>query len=205
MNNPLKILLNLDNNLTQPETLTIYGKAAIVLGFPNHAEKMGNDAITLDVDAILPMESLKAISQNMDFWDALAKTNEDLEADGLYMTHLFQEDQVILSPGWKSKRITIDLGFDHLKIQRPSTLDLILTKMMRGRDPKDMEDIKFLLSSEKITVVELEENFKTALIPDILEIKAAFIEAQPSVLEMASDFEKIRRNRSTKKSDPEIK
>jgi len=48
------------------------------------------------------------------------------------------------------------------------------TKMMRGNDPKDMDDIAFLIATDQITATELQEVFKTAIIPDVAEIMAAF-------------------------------
>ena len=30
-----------------------------------------------------------------------------------------------------------------LQLCRPTTIDLILTKMMRGSDPEDMQDVQF--------------------------------------------------------------
>jgi len=35
----------------------------------------------------------------------------------------------------------------------PATLDLILTKMMRGEDSQDMEDRAFLIQHDRITAV----------------------------------------------------
>lgn len=58
------------------------------------------------------------------------------------MTHLFQEEQIILSPDWSDKTILLELGLNHIQVSRPSTLDLILTKMMRG-DKYDLEEIGF--------------------------------------------------------------
>ncbi len=87
MNNPLKILRILDKNLSHPVSLLIYGKAAIALGFPVPPDDAGT---TMDVDAILPMKELDAIVQDGKFWDALDKTNHELESNGLNMTHIFQ-------------------------------------------------------------------------------------------------------------------
>lgn len=182
MNNPLKILQNLDKHLSLPVNLVIYGKAAIALGFPFPPNDAGT---TMDVDAILPMKELDAIVQNERFWDALDKTNQELESDGLYMTHIFQEDQVILSPNWLENTVPIELGLTHIQLRRPSTLDLVLTKMMRGNDPKDLEDASFLIATGKIKPEELAEAFKTAIVPDVGEIGEAFQQAQPSVMEIA--------------------
>lgn len=182
MNNPLTILKSLDKNLSHPVSLLIYGKAAIALGFPVPPSDAGT---TMDVDAILPMTELDAIVQDEKFWDALDKTNQELESDGLYMTHIFQEDQVILSPNWLENTVPIELGLNHIQLRRPSTLDLVLTKMMRGNDPKDLEDASFLIATGGINPEQLEEAFKTAVVPDVGEIREAFQQAQPSVMEIA--------------------
>lgn len=182
MNNPLKILRILDKNLSHPVSLLIYGRAAIALGFPVPPDDAGT---TMDVDAILPMQELDAIVQDGKFWEALDQTNQELESDGLYMTHIFQEDQVILSPNWLENTVPIELGLNHIQLRRPSTLDLVLTKMMRGNDPKDLEDAGFLIATGKIRPEELSEAFKTAIVPDVGEIREAFQQAQLPVMELA--------------------
>jgi len=51
---------------------------------------------TQDVDAILPLAWLAAEDENLDFWEAQQRTNAELEPEGLYLTHLFRELEVIL-------------------------------------------------------------------------------------------------------------
>lgn len=189
MNNPLRILLSLESKLTHNLDLILYGKAAIALGFPTPPD---SSETTKDVDAIIPMAELLAFTENTGFWDALDNVNDELKKDGLYMTHLFQEDQVILSPDWHSKIVPIRLGFKQLRLHRPSTLDLVLTKMMRGDDPLDMEDVRFLLKSENIPVEDLKRAFGTARVPDLIELRDAFDQAQPRVLEIARELEADR-------------
>lgn len=64
MNNPLRILQTLDRHLTKPAEITIFGRAALALGFPNSPAAF---ATTHDVDAILPLGWLAAEDQNLDF------------------------------------------------------------------------------------------------------------------------------------------
>lgn len=182
MNHPLKILRCLDRNLSHSINLLIYGRAAIALGFPVPPHDTG---ATMDVDAILPLSELDAIVQDEKFWDALDRTNQELESDGLYMTHLFQEDQVILSPDWFQKSVPIELGLKQIHLRRPSTLDLVLTKMMRGDDPTDLKDATYLIAAGKISPEELTKAFEAALVPDIEEIQKAFLLAQPLIIEIA--------------------
>lgn len=91
VNHPETILRTLDRHLTHPARLILYGRAALSLGFPNSPAEF---SATMDVDAILPRVELSGIEQDESFWDALEKTNSELEPDGLYITHLFVDDQL---------------------------------------------------------------------------------------------------------------
>jgi hypothetical protein len=55
MNNPLFILQSLDRHLDHPVELTLYGRAALALGFPTHESR---HETTQDVDAIIPLAQL---------------------------------------------------------------------------------------------------------------------------------------------------
>ena len=57
MNNPLRILQTLDRHLTAPAELTLFGRAALALGYPGSSAAF---ATTQDVDAILPLSWLAA-------------------------------------------------------------------------------------------------------------------------------------------------
>lgn len=170
MNNPQRILISLDSYLNSPVRLILYGKAALVLGFESAPLQYGS---TMDVDAILPEVEMDEIEKNDDFWDALEKTNEDLATSGLYITHLFSDAQVILSPRWLEDIISIKSPFSHISLFRPCSADLILTKMMRV-DPIDRADIEFLLKQDDLDFSELEQKLKSAVIPNIQELKEAF-------------------------------
>jgi hypothetical protein len=106
VNNPLRILQCLDRNLNHPAELTIFGRAALALGFPAAPAAFG---ATQDLDAILPLGWLEAEEQNLDFWEAQQKTNAELEGTGLYITHLFRELEIILTPDWIMRRILLQL------------------------------------------------------------------------------------------------
>jgi hypothetical protein len=116
------------------------------------------------------------------FWQARDATNAELANRGLYMTHLFPESDVFLRPDWLLHRTPLPRPFTHLELFRPATLDLVLTKMMRGADPEDIADIEFLLKQEPVTEVELRAAFECVRIPDIQELRDAFRVAQPRVL-----------------------
>ena len=181
MNNPLHILQTLDRHLTQPAEITIFGRAALALGFPNSPAAF---ATTQDVDAILPLAWLEAGDQNLDFWQAQQKTNAELEPSGLYITHLFRELEIILQPDWLTRRVRVPVELRNLTVFRPAPLDLILTKMARG-DENDLADIRFLLGQEAISADQLENAFRRARVPDVPELRDLFQLSQPKVLALA--------------------
>lgn len=94
MSNPLRILQTLDCHPAAGAEITIFGRAALALGYPASPAAF---AATHDVDAILPLVWLGAAGENLDFWEAQQQTNAELEPDGLYLTHLFRESEVILT------------------------------------------------------------------------------------------------------------
>jgi len=169
MNNPVEIVRTLNRHLTKPTELTLFGRAALAL-----------------VDGIIPIASG---DPDIDFWLAQQATNEELKNRGLYITHLFSETDVILRPNWLSGRIAINLELEKLRLFRPATIDLILTKMARG-DEQDLEDIRFLFSREPTSQTTLKEAFSLARIPDVNEIRQLFLAAQPKVLQLALEFSK---------------
>ncbi|MEK7677385.1 MAG: DUF6036 family nucleotidyltransferase [Verrucomicrobiota bacterium] len=181
MNNPLRILRTLDRHLAAPAEITLFGRAALALGY---AAGPAAFAATHDVDAILPLSWLAAEDENLDFWEAQQHTNAELEPEGLYVTHLFRELEVILTPDWLSRRVRIPLELRRLAVFRPATLDLILTKMARG-DENDLADIEFLLTRELLTSDQLRAAFARARVPDIPETQALFLAAQSKVLALA--------------------
>ena len=179
MNNPLLILQTLDRHLDHSVELTLYGRAALALGFPSHEPR---HETTQDVDAIIPLAQLDQLRADEQFWRARDATNVELAGRGLYMTHLFAEADVFLLPDWLNRRLPISGSLTHLKLFRPGTLDLILTKMMRGADPEDLSDIEFLLRLEPVTEADLRAAFGRLRLPDIRELHDAFRAAQPKVL-----------------------
>lgn len=179
MNNPLAILQTLDRHLDHPVELTIYGRAALALGFPSHELR---HETTQDVDAIIPLAQLDQLRADEQFWDAYDATNAELTQHGLYIAHLFSEADVFLLPDWLNRRIPIPNQFTHLQLCRPATIDLILTKMMRGADPEDLADVEFLLKSERVTESQLRAAFERVRLPEIQELRDAFRAAQPKVL-----------------------
>lgn len=154
----------------QTVDLNVYGRSALALGF-DAPEEM---AVTQDVDLILPKIELSAMDANEDFWLAIEQTNTLLSSEGLYLTHIFLDDQVILSKDWLNKRMFIDqYGFTFIRLYRPSTEDLLLTKMMRV-DPQDREDMLFLSKHLNWKREDFTSFFNQAVLPEISEIEEAF-------------------------------
>jgi len=97
-NNPAEVLLTLDRELDHHVSLVLYWRAALCLGFENAPLDF---YATLDVDAIISFAQLPELMEDFRFWDALDRTNHALQPKGLYLTHLFSEDQVFLRPEWE--------------------------------------------------------------------------------------------------------
>ena len=187
MNNPLRILQAVDVKLDQPIEFFLFGRAALVLGF---ADPPAETAATQDVDGIIPRDLLAGLQANERWWTALKAANDELEAEGLYLTHLFDEEQIILRGNWREQVVNVACeGLRFLTLRRPATIDLILTKMMRGPDPEDMQDVRFYLQRDPtIGITELQTAFAVARGPDVPEIWQLFAAAKPVVLSMAQEL-----------------
>lgn len=182
INNPAEVVLTLDAEMDHEVSLVLYGRGALCLGFENIPPAY---LTTQDVDGIIRMTQLDDLVNDESFWDSVERTNKRLEPKGLYITHLFQEDQVFLRPDWEQHILPVLRPPTRwLKLFRPATIDLILTKMMRGNDAQDMEDVGFLVRHEGITPEQMEPAFATVRMPDIQELRDAFARALPVVREI---------------------
>jgi hypothetical protein len=187
MCNAERILLTLDHRLDHEVELIIYGRAAIALGFENPPDVVTR---TLDVDAIIPVSRVSDFRDDTNFWDAQEAANKELEKDGLYITHLFEADQVFLRRSWEQHIVPVTHPPTRwLRLLRPATLDLILTKMMRGDDPQDMADVAFMIRHDRVTAAQIEGAFAEIVIPDLVELRDAFERAKPRVRELALQAE----------------
>jgi hypothetical protein len=180
--NPTEVIMTLDRELDHEVSLVLYGRAALYLGFPDAPAEFGT---TQDVDGIIRLAQLPALMEDHRFWDAQERTNRILEPRGLYITHLFCEDQVFLRPDWELHLVPVIRPVTRwLLLFRPHAVDLILTKMMRGNDPQDMEDIAFIVRKSGVTLAEMETACDKARIPDIPELRDACQQALPIVREI---------------------
>jgi hypothetical protein len=172
MTNAELIATTLDGLLDHEVSLVVYGRAALALGFDHVSEAVGR---SLDLDVILRFSDAASIEGDDQFWSAQQQLNQALEGSGLYLTHIFQEDQVFLRPEWaKHIKPVLRPNMRWLSLFRPDTVDLILTKMMRGEDAQDMEDIQFLVESEGLTPEAMEPAFAAVRIPDVEELRQTF-------------------------------
>ncbi len=184
MNNPEKILRTLDSHMRQNTRIVLFGRAALALGFDPPEATFG---VTNDVDALLPSVDMASIERDEQFWNAIDATNRDLEPTGLYITHLFSDEQVVITRDWLARIVPISSdAYQHLRLFRPAGIDLLLTKMMR-HDPQELEDVRFILRREGITRRQVSEAAAQARIPDVTEIREVFATMLPLVESMATD------------------
>ncbi len=180
MTNAERILLTLDRHLNHSVRLVIYGRAALALGFEHPPEQVKH---TLDVDGIISATQAVELRADANFWNAQEATNVELDKEGLYITHLFEAEQIFLRRDWEENLLPVTRPpVRWLQLFRPATLDLILTKMMRGDDAQDMEDIAFMVRHDGVTPAQVEEALRQAVIPDLQELRDAFERAKPRVL-----------------------
>jgi hypothetical protein len=180
---PERLLLALDQALDHDIRLIIYGRGAIWLGFANPPAVA---ATTQDVDAIIPTNQVEALANDLAFWDARDSVNERFKSEGLYITHLFPEDQVFLRKQWLAEIVPITRPpLRRINLFRPATIDLVLTKMMRGNDKQDMNDAEFMIRHDKITEAQLLEAFSQMKAIELAELRDAFEKAKPRVLQFA--------------------
>lgn len=81
-NNPAEIILALDRELDHEVPLVLYGRAALSLGFDQAPTEFH---ATQDVDAIISLSQLPALTSDESFWDALDRTNLSLSSKGLHI------------------------------------------------------------------------------------------------------------------------
>jgi hypothetical protein len=179
MNYALRILNTLDERLEQVVDLTLYGRAALQLGFDNPPEDFSQ---SLDVDAVLALGQAEELLASTNFWDALEDTNTALAPSGLYMTHLFVEDQVILTPEWQRNRETIAGSWRHLSLHRLGDADLLLSKLMRD-DPQDRHDALFIVGRNRWTRTGITDIISRARVPAIAELEEQFSLASSKLLD----------------------
>jgi len=178
MTNPQRILSALDARLQSDVELTIYGRAALALGFENPPSEF---ALSRDVDIVLWSDQAEELAANSDFWSALEALNRDLEQDGLYVSHLFTEDQVTLRPDWRSHRVPVSGPWTRIDLYRLGDIDLLLSKLMRD-DPVDRADALFIAERAGLRRQDVEAALRVARVPPVSEIQDEFTRAAARLL-----------------------
>lgn len=170
MTNAQRILTLLDAQLTSQVELTLYGRAALHLGFP---EAPREHALSRDVDAVLWVGQAEALNEKTNFWESIEYVNQELADQELYISHFFTESQVILLPDWHSNRVPLPGDWKHLDLYRLGNIDLLLSKLMRD-DPIDRADAQFIGRIANLGVSEIAAAIAKARVPDSPEIQEQF-------------------------------
>lgn len=171
MTNAQLILSVLDELLNAKVELTLYGRAAFYLGFP---EWRGREFLqSRDVDAVLWIGQAEELHDKTNFWEAVEEVNQRLAERGLYISHFFTEDQVVLTPEWRSQRVPLEKKWRHLELYRLGNVDLLLSKLMRN-DPLDQNDALFLVRTANLSAGEVKQAIRDARIPLVPEIQEQF-------------------------------
>lgn len=179
MNNVMKILNLLDKKVDSDIELTLYGRAALLLGFEYSPEEF---ALTRDVDAIFWIGQAEMLLDTTNFWQAVEEVNLELADQDLYISHFFVENQVILGRNWPDHREKIDGEWKKLTLYRLGNTDLLLSKLMRD-DPIDIEDAIFIYKNARLNEKMVRSAIRDAIIPDIPEIKEQFESASANFIE----------------------
>lgn len=186
MNNAEMILNSLNRRLTSQIELTLYGRAALFLGF----EQPQNEyALSRDVDAVLWKGQAEMLLETSNFWEAVNAVNTELTDQELYISHFFEEEQVILRPDWRTHRVEITHSWNNLDLYRLGDIDLFLSKLMRD-DPIDLEDALFIYKQGHLDIARVTQAFQEARIPDIPEIQEQFELASQRFIHTLREIEK---------------
>lgn len=179
MNNAERILGCLDHHLNRRVELTLYGRAALTLGFAHTPEDY---ALSQDVDAVFWLGQAEALNESTNFWEAVDLTNTELAEDDLYVSHFFTEDQVVLRAEWKDQRVRLPGAWRHLELFRLGNIDLLLSKLMRD-DPIDRSDALFIVRESGLHRNTIEAAIRRARVPACTEIREQFAIASKRLLE----------------------
>lgn len=171
MNAAQTIAETLNRHLTQPTEVVVFGAAALLLDRKFAIRMAGRS--TNDVDIIIPKEREMQVDADRAFWTAVEKTNRELEPKGLYITHIFPEREVVLTPEWRKHTVPLHHeSLARLNLLRPRVLDLVISKMGRG-DVQDIADVRNMLRLHRaatgfqITGEEIVQAARRAVVPEV--------------------------------------
>lgn len=153
------ILETLDRHLHGPGTIRLLGGAALTLGY-------GLDRSTEDVDLLQDDAEVRALIDAAEFGTALEATNLELEPRGLYLTHIWGPEQLILAGGWRERCRPIALpSLQRLRLEALGPADLIISKLARA-DDGDLRDMEYLLSTHT-SVEEVDRLLPSLVVPEV--------------------------------------
>jgi hypothetical protein len=106
----------------------------------------------------------------------------------LQRRRLVPESEVFLRRDWLEQIVSISrLKLNHINLFRPATIDLVLSKMMRGNDEQDMADADFMIRHDCIKELHLINAFSQMKPIELVELRDAFERAKPVIMKMARD------------------
>lgn len=170
MSNAEQLLRAVDARLDRVVELTLYGRAALHLGFPHPPPEY---ALSRDVDAVLWLGQAEELAAHGNFWDVIEEVNRLFADQDLFMTHFFEETQVILTADWRQKREPIPGSWQQLRLYRLGNEDLFLSKLMRD-DPIDRADAQFIVDAAAMTPAQIRSALLAARIPPVPELVEQF-------------------------------
>ena len=170
MTNAAKLLAAVDQRLSGRVELTLYGRAALQLGFSNPPLDY---ALSRDVDAVMWIGQAEELLERTNFWSVIEEVNALFADQELYISHFFEESQVVLTTDWMSKRVPIHGRWTNLGLYRLGNEDLFLSKLMRD-DPIDRMDAMFIVKSAPLTSDQIRNAIRNARIPKVPEIVEQF-------------------------------
>lgn len=139
--------------------IRLLGGAALTLGY-------GLDRATEDVDLLQDDAEVRALIDTAEFGEAVEATNAELEPRGLYLTHIWGPEQLILAQGWRERCRPLALAsLQKLELQVLGPVDLIISKLVRA-DDGDLRDMEFLLTRHT-TVSEVEALLPSITVPEV--------------------------------------
>ena len=170
MTNAEALLAAIDERLDVSVELTLYGRAALYLGFPDSPPET---AMSRDVDAVMWLGQAEELADRTNFWDVIEEVNTLFADQELYISHFFEESQVILTPAWRSRRVRIAGSWAKLAVYRLGDEDLFLSKLMRD-DPIDRADALFIVQAARLSPAQIRAAIQEARIPMVPEIMEQF-------------------------------
>jgi hypothetical protein len=192
MNTAERIAAAVDRHLADNTEIVVFGSAALLLD-RRYAQHL-SARVTNDVDIIIPAQREMKIEADRGFWRAIEKANHELEPEGLYITHIFPEREVTLTPEWQQHTVRLETPtLERLSISRPRILDLIVSKMGRG-DTQDLDDVRTLLHLEHkvtgkvVTAAEVQAAAERARVPEVY--REIFPEARRRIVLTAEEVER---------------